>query len=63
MCVYNTGIGRLSGTIENPDCAELVRHLRKSVEGEVLHNVFDRGRYATDASVYQMMPHAVEHIV
>lgn len=29
------------------------------MEGDVLHSAFDRGRYATDASVYQMMPHAV----
>ena len=26
------------------------------IEGEVLSNRFDLGRYATDASIYQMMP-------
>ena len=29
------------------------------IEGEFLDSEFDRGRYATDASIYQMMPHAV----
>ena len=33
--------------------------LRTDLEGELLDNAFDRGRYATDASIYQMMPHAV----
>ncbi len=30
--------------------------MRRSVEGDVLFGVFDRGRYATDASFYQMTP-------
>lgn len=33
--------------------------LRKRVEGDVLTSAFDRGRYATDASIYQIMPRAV----
>jgi len=33
--------------------------LKNSLEGEVLGDAFDRGRYATDASIYQMMPHGV----
>ena len=33
--------------------------LQKDVEGGVLTGSFDRGRYATDASVYQIMPRAV----
>lgn len=33
--------------------------LRKRVEGKVLTSDFDRGRYATDASIYQIMPRAV----
>ena len=33
--------------------------LRSDLEGDLLHSAFDRGRYATDASIYQMMPHAV----
>ncbi|HSM19416.1 MAG TPA: FAD-binding oxidoreductase, partial [Hyphomicrobiales bacterium] len=34
----------------------LKRKLDAAVEGEVLFDRFSRGRYATDASVYQMMP-------
>ena len=33
--------------------------LRRSVSGEVFDDGFTRGRYATDASIYQMMPHGV----
>ena len=33
--------------------------LKNRVEGEVLDSSFDRGRYATDASIYQIMPRAV----
>lgn len=33
--------------------------LQRSLEGDVLDDAFDRGRYATDASIYQMMPHGV----
>src|SRR5271166_1261501 len=30
--------------------------LRKEVRGEVLFDAFSRGRYSTDASIYQIMP-------
>jgi FAD/FMN-containing dehydrogenase/Fe-S oxidoreductase len=30
--------------------------LRKEVQGEVLFDAFSRGRYSTDASIYQIMP-------
>ena len=33
--------------------------LQQQVEGAVLTSVFDRGRYATDASIYQIMPRSV----
>lgn len=33
--------------------------LQKRVEGALLRSRFDRGRYATDASIYQIMPRAV----
>ncbi len=36
--------------------SRLEARLRKAVEGEVLFAGFDRGRYATDASIYQMFP-------
>ena len=35
---------------------ELARSLEKHVEGEVLFDLFSRGRYATDASIYQVVP-------
>ena len=33
--------------------------LKKQIEGDILNSSFDRGRYATDASIYQIMPQAV----
>ncbi len=38
------------------DGGELARSLEKHVEGEVLFDLFSRGRYATDASIYQVVP-------
>ena len=38
-----------------PDSALAIR-LRRETEGEVLFGRADRGRYATDASIYQMQP-------
>ncbi len=35
---------------------DLERRLKGQIEGDVLFDRFSRGRYATDASVYQMMP-------
>ena len=35
------------------------KDLTRRLHGEVLTGIFDRGRYATDASIYQMMPLAV----
>src|SRR3954470_18411889 len=34
----------------------LERRLRAEITGDVLFDHFSRGRYATDASAYQMMP-------
>ena len=34
----------------------LAARLSRELEGEVLFDAFSRGRYATDASMYQMMP-------
>ena len=34
----------------------LERRLKAAVEGDVLFDPFSRGRYATDASIYQIMP-------
>ena len=33
--------------------------LKRSIEGDILESAFDLGRYATDASIYQLMPKAV----
>jgi len=38
------------------DGGELARSLERQVEGDVLFDLFSRGRYATDASVYQVVP-------
>jgi len=38
---------------------ELARRLRRELRGEVSVDAFERGRHATDASVYQVMPLAV----
>ncbi len=34
----------------------LAQRLKREIRGQVLFNDADRGRYATDASIYQMMP-------
>ena len=41
-----------AGRTESP----LEKHLRQEMRGEVLFGKADRGRYATDASIYQIMP-------
>ncbi len=41
-----------------PDRPDYTR-LASRIEGDVLSNVFDRGRYATDASIYQIFPKAI----
>ena len=38
------------------DRDELARRLAKETEGEVLFDIASRGRYATDASIYQQLP-------
>ena len=39
--------------------AELAKRLKQETTGEVLTDIASRGRYATDASIYQAMPVAV----
>jgi FAD/FMN-containing dehydrogenase/Fe-S oxidoreductase len=39
--------------------AELAKRLQRETSGEVMTNIASRGRYATDASIYQAMPVAV----
>ena len=38
------------------DAADLARRLARETRGEVLFDAASRGRYATDASIYQIMP-------
>ena len=42
--------------LDGADIAALERTLRRELEGEILFDDFSRGRYATDASMYQVLP-------
>ncbi len=50
-----------AGTVPPPNevCELLARRLRAETQGEVLFDAASRGRYATDASIYQIMPAGV----
>ena len=58
--MINSGLARrrfLSGGRHNRDQrSELALRLRREVQGEVLFDLPTRGRYSTDASIYQVMP-------
>jgi FAD/FMN-containing dehydrogenase/Fe-S oxidoreductase len=41
---------------DNPAGSRLEQRLRRETQGEVLFDAFSRGRYATDASIYQIEP-------
>jgi FAD/FMN-containing dehydrogenase/Fe-S oxidoreductase len=41
---------------DNPAGSRLETRLRRQIHGEVLFDAFSRGRYATDASIYQIEP-------
>ena len=43
----------------NEVLAQLTQRLQRHTQGEVLVSLADRGRYATDASIYQCLPLAV----
>lgn len=43
----------------NEVCDQLARRLRSETQGEVMFDAASRGRYATDASIYQIMPAGV----
>ncbi len=43
----------------NEVCEALARRLRAETQGEVMFDAASRGRYATDASIYQIMPAGV----
>src|SRR6266853_4427648 len=42
--------------LDNPSGSRLERRLRRETRGEVLFDAFSRGRYSTDASIYQIEP-------
>ena len=42
--------------MSKPDSNPLAGRLKKALQGDVLFDDFSRGRYATDASIYQVMP-------
>src|SRR5262245_34370756 len=42
--------------LDNPVDPRLETRLRHQIRGEVLFDAFSRGRYATDASIYQIEP-------
>ncbi len=43
-------------TMPRGDGSPLARRLRREIAGEVLFDAFSRGRYSTDASIYQIEP-------
>lgn len=46
----------LMQTRRTVDARALAARLRREIEGEVLFDAFSRGRYSTDASIYQIVP-------
>ena len=46
----------LDNPVSGPPAARLEDRLRRELRGEVLFDAFSRGRYSTDASVYQIEP-------
>ena len=48
----------MAGSAAQPS-GTLERRLRAELKGDVLFDAFSRGRYATDASIYQIMPAGV----
>ena len=57
--VTRDNAARAAGTIARlggPEAAQLAHRLATETQGEVLFDAASRGRYATDASIYQVMP-------
>src|SRR5215469_11740797 len=46
----------LAGTMNSTAVGHLEHRLKSSIRGEALFDAYTRGRYATDASHYQIMP-------
>jgi len=45
--------------MKNDEHVEINRRIKTAIRGEIHGDIFTRGRYATDASIYQMMPACV----
>lgn len=58
--LVDAGVAREAGRslrdFGSPEAAELARKLAAETQGETLFDIASRGRYATDASIYQIMP-------
>ncbi|HSA82477.1 MAG TPA: FAD-binding protein, partial [Geminicoccaceae bacterium] len=50
LALPRTDLGR------DPGAPELAARLSRAIAGEVRFGAFDRGRYSTDASIYQVEP-------
>src|SRR4029077_17302351 len=50
---------RAESQMSNPGLPRLEQRLRSNITGDVFFDPFSRGRYATDASFYQIMPAGV----
>jgi FAD/FMN-containing dehydrogenase/Fe-S oxidoreductase len=55
---HEPGGPTMHGTLASRDTG-LERRLQKALAGEVAFDAFTRGRYATDASIYQIMPKGI----
>src|SRR5687767_11293514 len=49
----------MGGGCQAPRTMPLLDRLKTALQGDVLTSRFDRGRYSTDASFYQIMPAGV----
>ena len=56
MATVTVHRGRRRRAVAGRGRASLARRLRREIEGEVLFDAFSRGRYGTDASIYQVEP-------
>src|SRR5579885_2064871 len=57
LCRYTRGMANVRRN--TADTAALAQKLKREVTGDVWFDAFNRGRYATDASHYQIMPAGV----
>src|SRR5579884_1039051 len=51
-----TNLPRRAMPLDQPAGAALERRLRREIRGDIMFDAFSRGRYSTDASIYQIEP-------